>query len=228
MLRLILQKSLTKLRVRKAHVYSLGPDRSVLPSDIFRGVNTIYTEGLFTQLGLNGLYASEVTQICEMCDREGWIKPSVYRGRYNALHRVAEFELIPCLRHYGISFMAFMPIVQGFPSEDERYEEDKDVIDLHRKRSAAIKLLGPVLQEHGLTLRQCSLKWLAHHSLLSVEKGDAVIIDSSDFVRFKRNIKDFETGPLPDEVVRALDRAWEVVRPYHLRGTVNYPWRVHS
>ena len=78
MLRLTLQKSLTELGVYKLHHYYLDPDRSVPQSDIFRSINAVHQEGLFAELGLTNLPALEVAQICEPCDREGWVKSSVY------------------------------------------------------------------------------------------------------------------------------------------------------
>jgi aflatoxin B1 aldehyde reductase len=109
MLRLTLQKSLAELRMHKLHVYYVGPDRSVPQSDIFRGISAVHQEGLFAQLGLTNLTAWKVAQICELCDREGWFKPSVYQGKYTALYCAVEPELFPCLRHYGIKFYAFNP-----------------------------------------------------------------------------------------------------------------------
>jgi aflatoxin B1 aldehyde reductase len=58
----------------------------------------------------------------------GWVQPTVYQGRYNALERTIEAEyafellseyllslfhrgrLIPCLRKYGIRFYAYSPL----------------------------------------------------------------------------------------------------------------------
>jgi aflatoxin B1 aldehyde reductase len=57
--------------------------------------------------------AWEVAQICEICDRNGWIKPSVYQGIYNAIHRAVEPELFPCLRHYGMAFYNYNPLAGG-------------------------------------------------------------------------------------------------------------------
>lgn len=93
MLCLTLQKSLAELKMHKLYVYYLGPDRSVPQSDIFRGINAVHQEGLFAQLGLTNLPVWEVVQICKLCDCEGWVKPSVYQGKYNALYRAVEPEI---------------------------------------------------------------------------------------------------------------------------------------
>ena len=212
MLRLTLQKSLAELRMHKLHIYYLGPDRSVPQSDMFRSINAVHQEGLFAQLGLTSFPAWEIAQICELCDREGWVKPSVYQGKYNALHRAVEPELFPCLRHYGIKFYAFNPIAGGFLAGGESHERNKNGSYGKEEYFTAMELLDPVIEKYGLTLRECALRWLAHHSLLAGEKGDAVLVGASSAAHLESNLVDLEKGPLPDEVVEALDRGWERVR----------------
>jgi len=212
MLRMTLQKSLAELGVHKLHVYYLGPDRSVPQSDIFRGVNAVHQEGLFAQLGLTGHPAWEVAQICELCDREGWVRPSVYQGKYNALHRAVQPELLPCLKHYGIKFYAFNPIAGGFLAGGESHERNRNGSYGTEEYFAAMELLDPVIEKHGLTLRECALRWVAHHSRLDVEKGDAVLMGASSAAHLESNLADLGKGPLPDEIVGALDRGWERVK----------------
>ena len=48
---------------------------------------------------------------------------SVYQGLYNVWHRAVESELIPCLRHYGISLYCFNPLAGGFLTS--RYQRDQ-------------------------------------------------------------------------------------------------------
>jgi len=69
-----------------------------------KAVNDLYKEGLFTRFAISNYQAWEVAQICELCIKNDWVKPVVYQGVYNALHRSVEPELFPCLRHYGMAF----------------------------------------------------------------------------------------------------------------------------
>lgn len=54
---------------------------------------------------------------------------------------------------------------------------------------------------------------MMHHSELKRVEGDAVIIGASSTKHIEQNLKDFEKGPLPEEVVKKLDQAWEIVKP---------------
>jgi aflatoxin B1 aldehyde reductase len=69
----------------------------------------------------------------------------------------------------------------------------------------AIEIIRPVAEKHDLTLLEVALRWMIHHSLLDFQGRDGVIIGCSSLAQLESNLKDFEKGPLPDEVVSALD-----------------------
>ena len=73
-------------------------------------------------------------------------------------------------------------------------------------------IIRPVIKKHGLTEAECGLRWVAHHSRLSKDKGDKIIVGASSVKQLEGNLTDLESGPLPDEVVKALDAAWLKVK----------------
>lgn len=107
--------------------YLHGPDRTTPYEETMRGVHELYKEGLFTRFAISNYQAWEVAQICEICERNGWVKPSVYQGVYNALFRTVENELFPCLRHYGIAFYAYNPLCGGYLTD--RYHRGEDGVE---------------------------------------------------------------------------------------------------
>lgn len=76
----------------------------------------------------------------------------------------------------------------------------------------ALKTIEPVVKEHNLTLIETALRWCVHHSKLNMKKeeggNDGIIIGVSSLKQLEGNITDLEKGPLPKEVVEALDQAW--------------------
>ena len=76
----------------------------------------------------------------------------------------------------------------------------------------ALDILRPVAKKHGLTEAECALRWMTHHSMLKREKGDGIIIGASRTKHIEANMVDLEKGPLPEDVVKALDEGWERVR----------------
>ncbi|KAJ7878697.1 NADP-dependent oxidoreductase domain-containing protein [Mycena leptocephala] len=214
----------------KVHIFYLhAPDRIVPYEDTLREINKIHTEGLFERFGLSNYPAWEVAQICEICKRNRWVMPTVYQGVYNAHQRIVEAELIPCLRAYKISFYVYSPLAGGFLTS--RYTRDKTVFDagdrfdpampfsrMPRARNwnepsfKALDALRSAIAPHGITESEAALRWLAHHSVLKQEFGDAVIIGASSKKRLEDNLEALDKGPLPVDVVAVLDAGWEETR----------------
>ncbi|KAJ9142955.1 Aldo/keto reductase [Pleurostoma richardsiae] len=223
-----LKDSLEALKTDKVDMWYLhGPDRNTPFEDTLREVNSLYKEGYFSRFGISNYMSWEVAQICEICDRNGWVKPTVYQGIYNALHRAIEPELIPCLRHYRIALYAFQPLAGGFLTsryhrdmrDDDyepgsRFDPKRSLGKLHHSRYwndlyfEALDIIRPVAKKYGLTEAECALRWLCHHSQMKKEFGDKIIVGASSTQQLEQNLVDMEKGPLPEEVLNALEAAW--------------------
>lgn len=73
--------------------------------------------------------------------------------------------------------------------------------------------------KHGIGGHGAALRWTVYHSLLSKEHGDAVIVGASSSEQLEANLDMIEQGPLPDELVAALEAVYAEVGPaivYHL------------
>jgi aflatoxin B1 aldehyde reductase len=232
-LRKHLLKSLDALKTKKVDMWYLhGPDRTTPYEVTLKAVNDLYKEGYFERFAISNYMAWEVAEICEICGKNGWIKPVVYQGVYNVLHRSVEWELFPCLKKYGMAFYAYNPLAGGYLTD--RYHRD-DEENKHEKGSRfdpkrwqgkmyrarywndeyfdALDLLRPVAKKHGMTEAECALRWMTHHSQLKKANGigDAVIIGASSTKQLESNLVDLEKGPLPDDVLKALDEGWAKV-----------------
>jgi len=231
-LRTALGRSLKSLQTDKIDMWYLhAPDRSTPFEVTMREVNNLYNQGHFKRFGISNFMAWEVAQICEVCDRNGWIKPTAYQGVYNALHRAVEPELFPCLRHYGISFYEFNPLAGGYLTdrysrnmmdqeieEGSRFDPNRRQGQNYRRRYwndayfDALDILRPVAKKYNLSEAECALRWMTNHSLLKKEFGDAIIIGASSAKQLEENLANLEKGPLPDEVLKAFDDGWARVK----------------
>jgi aflatoxin B1 aldehyde reductase len=137
-----------------------------------------------------------------------------------------ETELIPCCRRYGIDVYIFNPLAGGFlsgkykagaaPAEgrfsDKLSSQGKMYRDRYFKSSLFDKLddLKRIADQHGLTMVEIALRWCVHHSALNVNVGggDGIITGFSSLAQLETNLTDLQKGPLPTEVVDALDSAW--------------------
>ncbi|KAK5163294.1 hypothetical protein LTR04_002663 [Oleoguttula sp. CCFEE 6159] len=224
-----LMASLKALQTDKVDMWYLhGPDRTTPFAETLRAVDELHKEGLFTRFGISNYMAWEVAQMCELCEANGWLKPTVYQGVYNTLHRSVEPELFRCLRHYALAFYAYNPLAGGYLTSRYHRDDGAERIEagsrfdpnrwqgkMYRMRYwndaffDALDMLRPVAAKHGLTEAECALRWMNHHSLLKRDKGDAIIIGASSTAHMEQNMVDLEKGPLPEDVVQALDAGWE-------------------
>jgi aflatoxin B1 aldehyde reductase len=69
-----------------------------------------------------------------------------------------------------------------------------------------------VAKKYGITGHAASLRWVVHHSALSGEYGDAVIIGASKVEQLRENLEIYEAGPLPDEIVQTIEGVWPSVK----------------
>ncbi|KAI1878587.1 hypothetical protein JX265_002764 [Neoarthrinium moseri] len=223
--------SLDKLGVKCADIlYLHAPDRTTPFEETLEGVDQLYKEGKFKTLGLSNYAAWEVAEIVGICERRGFVKPTIYQGMYNAITRALESELEPCLRKFGISLVIYNPLAAGLfsgkystldaPSEG-RFSDSQGLGKMYRDRYFkdsvidALAAIEPVAKENGIPLIEVGLRWCVHHSKLRMRnKGgdDGIILGISSYDQLVQNIEACEKGPLPDAVVQALDQGWEKTR----------------
>ncbi|EKM52788.1 uncharacterized protein PHACADRAFT_261417 [Phanerochaete carnosa HHB-10118-sp] len=230
-LRKYLDSSLKALRTDSIDMWYLhGPDRTIPYEVTMKAVNELHREGKFKRFGISNFMSWEVAEIVAICKANNYIQPTAYQGIYNAIHRKVEPELFPCLRKYGIAFYEFNPLGGGFFTgryrsiQDEvepgsRFDPNRGQGRNYRGRYwndtyfQALSLIEEIAKKHNLTLAEVALRWVSHHSLMKREHGDAIIIGASSLNHIEQNLIDLEKGSLPEEVLKVLDQAWEVVKP---------------
>ena len=159
-----------------------------------------------------------------ICDKHGWVKPTVFEGVYNPLTRRAEAELNACLNHYGLRFYAYNPMCGGLltgrysnytekPS-DGRFTNRPNYQGRYWKKSFfdGYKIIQDACKRQGITTVGATYRWLAYHSMLNGDRGDAILIGASKLNHLKQNMDSVKEGPLPDDIAQAFDAAWIVTK----------------
>ncbi|MCY3769366.1 MAG: aldo/keto reductase [Gammaproteobacteria bacterium] len=205
-------------------LYLHSPDLDTPVADTLAVCWDFYRQGAFRRFGLSNFASWQVAEVVEICRSKGWMVPVVYQGMYNALTRDVERELFPCLRNYGIRFYAYNPLAGGLlTGKHGNYAETPEpgrftLNDQYPARYwkpeyfRVLKSLTAVCKEHGITPAGAALRWLVHHSRLSVETNDAVILGASRLAHLKENLAACAHGGLPRDIVNVLDEGWETVR----------------
>ena len=73
----------------------------------------------------------------------------------------------------------------------------------------AVDVVRAAAGPHGLTVTECALRWLKHHSMLRGEFGDGIVLGAGSVVQLEELLTDLEKGPLPVKVTQAMEDAWE-------------------
>jgi len=222
---------LERLQVPSVEImYLHAPDHKTPLEETLRTMDAMHKEGKFRQLGLSNYSSWLVAEVVNICRNNNWLVPTVYQGMYSAITRQVEEELIPCLRHYGISFYAYSPLGGGILTGKYQYNDksenkivqgrfnglkmDKVYRDRYWKEEhfQAMETLKQLLQEHHtdeeVSLPECAFRWLYHHSRLSADKGDCVILGVSRLEQLEVNLNLVEKGPLAKPVVEFLNEWW--------------------
>lgn len=231
-----LATSLASLGTESVDLYYFhAPDVETPVVESLRVVDQLVREGKVGRFGISNYTAEQVREMCEVCRREGLVKPVVYQGLYNAVHRVVEKELLPVLREEGIAFYAFNPLAGGFLAGrfkrgdvvdgeggrfDAKTQQGKAYVDRYwnDEMFEAVEIVRRAVvkdadgKEGGLGMAECALRWMMWHGELRREMGDAVIIGASSAEQLEGNLRAFEKGRLPEGVVKAFDEGWEVVK----------------
>lgn len=146
------------------------------------------------------------------------------------LARSIETELIHACRRFGLNIVIYNPLAGGLFSgkikskdivpQEGRFSDAGPTGSMYRARYykdetfRALQLIEQAVEKHGLTMIETAMRWLVHHSALRVLDGDdGIIIGVSSVDHLKNNLADLQKGPLPQEVVDALDQAWLIAKP---------------
>ncbi|KAL7795945.1 NADP-dependent oxidoreductase domain-containing protein [Trichoderma ceciliae] len=230
------EKSLKELGAESVDIlYLHKPDRGVPFAETLEAVNQLHKAGKFAKLGLSNFTAYEVAEVVLTCKYNGWVRPSIYQGMYNAITRNIEAELFVACRRYGLDIVVYNPLAGGLFSgkvkskdiipETGRYAGNTAMATNYRRRYfrdstfESLRIVEEAAAKEGLTLIEIALRWIVHHSALKIKGGnDGIILGVSSVEQLENNLDNLEKGPLPEEVVKALDEAWVISKT----ESVNY------
>ena len=75
-----------------------------------------------------------------------------------------------------------------------------------------MKLIKAACLEDDVAPSDAALRWMAHHSALSGNRGDGIIVGASKMSHVASNLKALvKGGPLPPKVVAAFEDGWKIV-----------------
>ncbi|KAF4853578.1 Aflatoxin B1 aldehyde reductase member 3 [Colletotrichum siamense] len=224
-------KSLSDLQTSTVETMFLHfPDRQTPFEDTVKAMDAALKQGKYKNYGLSNYSAAEVQKVLEICEQNGYTKPSVYEGHYNAIVRGGEKELFPLLRKHNMAFYAYSPaaggLFSGHKASSGRWKSDnfigKVYTYMYRKPPVrlAVSTILKLAEKHGISGHAAAMRWTAFHSNLDVAHGDAIIFGVSKIEQLHSTLDALEAGPLPEDLAAAITAVYSKVEgaepPYHL------------
>lgn len=219
------EESLQRLRLPSVDIVFLHfPDPATPVESVLSAMADLQDQGKYRELGLSNFPAWMVADVWHICDKHGWVKPTVFEGVYNPLTRRAEAELNDCLNHFGMRFYAYNPMCGGLLTgkyssfdaapTDGRFTHRPNYQKRYWKESyfKALDVIKQAAEAEGITTIEATYRWLAYHSMLNEGRGDAILIGASKLNHLLQNMETVKAGPLPESVVKAFETAWTITK----------------
>lgn len=218
-------ESLERMRLESVDTVFLHfPDPATPVEGVLGAMADLHDQGKYKELGLSNFPAWMVTDVWHICDKHGWVKPTVFEGVYNPLTRRAEAELNDCLNNFGMRFYAYNPMCGGLLTgrygkfedtpTDGRFTHRPNYQGRYWKKSFfdGVEVIKAAAEKHGISSIEATYRWLAFHSMLNAERGDAILIGASKLNHLLSNMETVKAGPLPEDMVASFDEAWKITK----------------
>ena len=218
-------ESLERMRIPSVDTVFLHfPDPATPVESVLGAMADLHDQGKFRELGLSNFPAWMVADVWHICDKNGWVKPTVFEGIYNPLTRRAETELNACLDAFGMRFSAYNPLCGGLLTgrygkyedapDDGRFTHRPNYQKRYWKKSFfdAVDLIKNAAGKYGISPIEATYRWMVYHSMLNGERGDAVLIGASKLSHLIQNMETLKAGPLPEDVITAFEDAWLIAK----------------
>ncbi|KAF1988959.1 Aldo/keto reductase [Aulographum hederae CBS 113979] len=235
-IRASVQTSLERLGVSSVNcLYAHRPDPHTSLEETAGAFSEVVKEGKAKMWGISNYTAEDTAKLLSICEKNGYVKPAIFQGMYNAICRFPEADLFPVLREHGVAFTCYSPTAGGFLSGvlttgsgaagPSRYQGARgahwkslyDKPEIHD----ALRVLIRKCEERGMGLMEGCLRWLAWHSgLKGLSEGSGIILGASRAGQMEENVGAVEKGELDKELAEAFEVMWKDVEGSAPKGLI--------
>ncbi|WP_228282660.1 aldo/keto reductase [Brevibacterium atlanticum] len=219
-LRASVEGSLRRLDVDSVDLFYLHqPDRAATLDETLGTVAELHAEGKIAALGISNFAAWQAVDVVAAAERAGAPKPAVAQNVYSLLARRIEDEWLECGRVHGIATMAYNPLAGGLLARRPSTQGTGDrftgsvLAQMYSQRYlsdsvlAAVESFAAVAEDAGIPQAELALRWVAGAAGI-----DSLLLGASRVSQLEANIAAIAKGPLPADVLSAIDDATASVR----------------
>lgn len=214
-------KSLQRLQSDYIDVlYCHFPDFTVPTEEVIYTMDTLIRAGKIRYYGISNFSAWLSCEYVHTAREMNMPAPVVTESVYNLITRGVEDEMLPFLDKYPMGLTVFNPLAGGLlsgkhsrtagPVEGTRMSQKGYNMRYWNDRNwDAIELLTKLAEENGMTLLELSYRWL-----LGRRQVTSIITGVSKFEHTVQNLAFYDSEPLPAELEKACDEAWDMLRTH--------------
>ena len=179
--RLAVEASLSRLKTDWIDLYQLHAPDPVTPiEETLDVLDDLIAEGKVRYIGHSNLTGWQIADAEYQSVLHGHPRFVSAQNEYNLVHRGAEREVLPAVRHYGLGFLPFFPLYNGlFTGKFSRKGGPDDSRIMRQRRHIleeapwdALDAYQRFCDERGITMLQATFGWLlAQPALTSVIAG---------------------------------------------------------
>lgn len=219
-LRASVEGSLRRLDVESIDLFYLHqPDRAASLVETLETIAALRAEGKITALGISNFAAWQAVDVIAAAERAGAPRPVVAQNVYSVLARRIEDEWLECGQSHGIATMAYNPLAGGLlarrPSTDGTGDRFSGSVlaEMYSQRYlsdtvlTAVESFAAVADDSGIPQAELALRWVAEAPGIS-----ALLLGASRVSQLECNIAAIAKGPLPADVLTAVDDATAAIR----------------
>jgi len=208
--------SLKRLNTDFIDIYYFHRDDRDTPLEESLGTMAeLIRSGKVRYFGLSNFQGWRIAEIVEKCRRWGLPQPAVLQPCYHALYRMAEVEMFPACRHYGLGIVSYSPLARGVltgkylsaakpPADSRAGRGDSRFMETEfREESLAIaQKLRRHAAKKGMSAAHFALNWVINNALVtSVLAGPRTFAQWQDYLAALGHKFDAEDEALVDSLV---------------------------
>jgi aflatoxin B1 aldehyde reductase len=195
--------SLKNMRVPKVDFFFLHcPDPETSLKLTLEKTDELWRREKYDNFGLSNFSKTQVDEVQQLCQENGYHSPSVYQGMYNIVSRKIE-ELFPTLHEHNMDFWAYNPLAGGIltgkyaqSSDTSSRFKDNSIYQTIFWKPEIVEPLHQIIGENTINENICvAYNWLKHH----VRPTDKIILGVSSTEQFNSNIRCLESSAFSDD-----------------------------
>ena len=208
--------SLRRLNTDYLDVYYFHRDDRDTPLEESLGTMAdLIRAGKVRYFGLSNFQGWRIAEVVSQCRRLGVPQPVVLQPCYHALYRIAEVEMFPACRHYGLGVVPYSPLARGVltgkylpgirpPAESRAGRKESRFLETEfRAESLAIaQKIRKHAEKKGMSAAHFAFNWVLNNALVtSVLAGPRTFAQWRDYLAALDCKFDQEDEALVDRLV---------------------------